>query len=57
MAQVGRDLEESVVTRWEQTDAPTKSMLKLTRTMVRLTWAVVFLTVLVLGAALHVGLR
>lgn len=54
---VGRDLAESVVTRWEQTDASTDAMLKLTRTMARLTWAVMILTVVVLGATLYVGLR
>jgi hypothetical protein len=32
-------------------------MLKLTRQIVRLTWAVVVLTVVVLGATLYVGLR
>jgi hypothetical protein len=54
---VGRDLAESVVARWEQTDAATDAMLKLTRTMVRLTWAIMTLTVVVLLATLYVGLR
>jgi hypothetical protein len=54
---VGRDLAESVVARWEQTDAATDAMLALTRTMVRLTWAIMGLTVVVLAATLYVGLR
>lgn len=54
---VGRDLAESVVKRWEQTDAATDAMLTLTRTMVRLTWAVVVLSVIVLSATIWLGLR
>lgn len=54
---VGRELAESVVARWEQTDAATDAMLRLTRTMVRLTWAIMALTVVVLAATLYVGLR
>lgn len=57
MEGVGRDLAQSVVARWDHTDADTAAMLKLNRTMVRLTWAVVVLTVVVLGATLYVGLR
>jgi hypothetical protein len=57
MERTGRNLGESVVMRWEQTDAATESMLKLTRTMVRPTWAVVVLTIVVLGATLYLGLR
>lgn len=55
--QIGRDLGESVVKRWEQTDAATDAMLKLTRTMVRLTWAIMALTVVVLAVTLYVGLQ
>lgn len=57
LARVGHDLAESVVWRWEKTDASTDAMLRLTRTMVRLTWAVVGLTVIVVAATLWLGLR
>ena len=55
--QVGHDLAESVVNRWEQTDAATDAMLRLTQTMVRLTWAIMALTLVVLAATLWLGLR
>jgi hypothetical protein len=51
--QVGRELGEVVVSRWRDTDASTEAMLDLNRTMVRLTWAVVGLTVVGVVAALH----
>lgn len=54
---IGQELGESVVTRWKDTDEATAVMLKMTKTMVRLTWAVVALTVVVLGATLHLGLQ
>jgi hypothetical protein len=57
LRRVGRELGESVVSRWDQTDAATDSMLDLNRTMVRLTWATVALTVVVLGATIYLGLR
>ena len=57
MEQVGRDLGQAVVTRWKDTDDATASMLKMTRTMVRLTWAVVVLTVVVAGATFYIGLH
>lgn len=56
-AKVGADLGESVVWRWEKTDASTDAMLRLTRTMVRLTWAVAVLTIVVLASTLWLGLR
>lgn len=55
--QVGVDLAEVTVTRWEETDEATTDMLKMTQTMVRLTWAVVALTIVVVGATLYLGLR
>jgi hypothetical protein len=54
---VGQELGESVVARWEKTDADTATMITLTQTMVHLTWAVVALTVVVIGATLYLGLR
>ena len=57
MERIGRDLGESVVTRWQDTDEATVAMLKMTRTMVRLTWAVVILTVVVIAATIYLGLR
>jgi hypothetical protein len=51
--QLGRDLGEIVVNRWRDTDAATEAIIKLNRTMVRLTWAVVGLTVVGVVAALH----
>lgn len=55
--QVGSDLGESVAKRWQETDAATAAMLALTRTMVRLTWAVMLLTLVVLAATVWLGLR
>jgi hypothetical protein len=52
-AELGRKLGEIVVDRWRDTDASTEAVLKLNRTMVRLTWAVVGLTVVGVVAALH----
>jgi hypothetical protein len=57
MKRTGKDLGKSVVARWEQVDAATAAMLKLNRTMVRLTWAVVALTLVALGVTLYLGLR
>lgn len=57
LVEVGEDLAEVVVKRWEQTDDATATMIDLNQTMVRLTWAVVALTVVVLGATLWLGLR
>ena len=57
MERIGRNLGESVVTRWRDTDEATAAMLKMTRTMVGLTWAVVILTVVVIGATLYLGFR
>jgi hypothetical protein len=54
---IGEELADSVVKRWEHTDAATDAMLKLTRTMVRLTWAIMGLTLIVLAATLWLGLR
>lgn len=54
---VGRDVAEIVFQRWQDTDTRTAAMLDLTRRLVRLTWAVVVLTVVVLGATLYLGLR
>jgi len=54
---VGEDIGQSVLTRWADTDAQTAAMLDLTHKLVRLTWAVVVLTVVVLAATLYVGLR
>jgi hypothetical protein len=54
---LGRDLGESVVMRWEETDSATESMFKMTQTMVWVTWAVVVLTVVVIAATLYLGIR
>ncbi len=54
---LGRDMAEIVFERWQQTDATTTAMLDLTQKLVRLTWAIVALTLVVLGATLYLGLR
>ncbi len=46
-----------MLTRWAGTDAQTAAMLDWTHKLVRLTWAVVVPTVVVLAATLYVGLR
>jgi hypothetical protein len=56
LVETSRGLAEAVTARWATTDADTQAMLNLTRQMVRLTWAVVILTVVVLGATLYLGL-
>lgn len=38
---IGRELAESVVFRWQEGDARTDALLALTRTLKRLTWALV----------------
>jgi hypothetical protein len=55
--ELGQDLGNVVVDRWAKTDKDSRAMLDLTRQMVRLTWAVMTLTIVVLGVTLYAGLR
>jgi hypothetical protein len=51
-AAIGREIAESVVTRWQQNDAGTQAMIDLTRTLARLTWVLVFVGLATLAVAI-----
>ena len=50
-ARVGTEIGESVVERWRQTDETAAAMYRLNRTMTRLTWVLLVLTMATLAVA------
>jgi hypothetical protein len=52
---IRRDIAGSVVGRWRETEERTDALIKMTRTLARLTWALLILTIGTLGSGLGVG--
>ena len=49
---IGREIGESVVSRWRETDERTEALIKMTRTLARLTWALLIVTLGTLAVAI-----
>ena len=48
---IGRDIAESVVKRWRETDERTDALIDLTRALKRLTWVLLLVALATLGVA------